>query len=109
MGSIIGIDVTGSPGPRKPLCAAVARLDGRRLRLERLEAWTDFGPFEAALAAPGPWLMALDTPFALPADARRDLAFVATLVQTALVDPPDGEHPRLAVVLSRLTSLDRRR
>ena len=60
---IYGIDFTSRPSRRKPITCVACRLDGERLVAESLSAWTGFDAFEAALAAPGPWIAGLDLPF----------------------------------------------
>ena len=65
--ALLGIDFTSAPSRRKPITVARGRLEGAgRLRLERVDALTDFGAFEALLAEPGPWLGGFDLPFGLP-------------------------------------------
>lgn len=63
---LLGVDFTSAPTRRKPITVARGRLHGSVLRFERLDAFSDFAAFEAALAAPGPWLGAFDFPFGLP-------------------------------------------
>ncbi|OQP83332.1 DUF429 domain-containing protein [Rhizobium rhizosphaerae] len=60
---IIGVDFTSAPRRAKPITAAECRLRGDRLSFSQMHRWTDFAEFEAALAAPGPWVMGLDFPF----------------------------------------------
>lgn len=62
-----GIDVTSSPSRRKPVTCAVCKIDGERLRCERVLRWPSkgFTDFEALLASDGPWIMGIDTPFGL--------------------------------------------
>jgi len=38
-------------------------LEGRVLRADRLEEWSDYGPFEETLNRPGPWIAGIDFPF----------------------------------------------
>ncbi len=62
----VGVDFTSAPGQKKPITAAFCHLDGATLIVEEVREWTDFGPFEAFLASPGPWAAGLDFPFGLP-------------------------------------------
>jgi hypothetical protein len=63
---LLGVDFTSAPSRRKPITLAHGHVAGGVLRLDRVDACTDFAAFEAALAAPGPWLGAFDFPFGLP-------------------------------------------
>lgn len=63
---LIGIDFTCAPSRRKPLTVARGLLQGRVLRLSRLDALPTLAGFEALLTEPGPWLGAFDFPFGLP-------------------------------------------
>lgn len=60
---VLGIDFTSRPCRRKPITCLACRLDGDHLVAGELSTWTAFDPFEAALAAPGPWIAGLDLPF----------------------------------------------
>ncbi len=73
--TLIGVDFTSTPRRAKPITAAVGRLDGGRVVLQRLEAFPDWTGFEALLARPGPWLGAFDFPFGLPREAVLDLGW----------------------------------
>ena len=64
--TILGIDFTSAPTARKPITCARTRFDGDVLRFEGLVRWDSFAQFEAALAAPGPWVAGFDFPFAQP-------------------------------------------
>lgn len=61
--TILGIDFTSAPGPRKPITCARTRFDGGVLRFDGLSRWDNFAQFEKALAAPGRWVAGLDFPF----------------------------------------------
>lgn len=61
---VLGIDFTSAPTAKKPITAARSVLDGRTLRLERVDRLESFDAFERLLAEPGPWVMGLDFPFA---------------------------------------------
>lgn len=60
---IIGVDFTSAPRRVKPITAAECVLADGRLSFLRMHRWPDFAAFEAALVAPGPWVMGLDFPF----------------------------------------------
>ncbi len=61
--TVLGIDFTSAPGPRKPMTCARMRLDGDVLRFDGLSRWDSFAQFEKALSAPGHWVAGLDFPF----------------------------------------------
>lgn len=66
-----GFDFTSAPRARKPITLARGWLrpvagGPPRVRLEAVEKLHDFDAFDAALAAPGPWLGVFDLPFGLP-------------------------------------------
>jgi hypothetical protein len=63
---LLGIDFTSAPRRAKPITVAQGRLDGARLRLERMCELVDFDGFERLLREPGPWLGGFDFPFGLP-------------------------------------------
>lgn len=65
-GTLIGVDFTSAPSPRKPITVARASVLRGRLRLQRLDSCPNFAAFEAMLAEPGPWTGAFDFPFGLP-------------------------------------------
>ncbi len=64
---VIGVDVTSAPSSSKPLALAFGWLAGDRVHLEHLQTAESFAVVETALAAPGPWIMAMDSCFGLPA------------------------------------------
>lgn len=64
--SVLGVDFTSAPRPRKPIVAASGTLGGSTLRLARIEAFADWPGFESLLARPGPWIGGFDFPFGLP-------------------------------------------
>lgn len=61
--TILGIDFTSAPTPRKPITCARTRFDGEVLRFDDLVRWDSFARFEAALATPGRWVAGFDFPF----------------------------------------------
>jgi len=63
---LLGVDFTSAPTPRKPITVARGSVQGRRVRLQRVDALANFAAFEALLREPGPWLGAFDFPFGLP-------------------------------------------
>ena len=74
--ALLGIDFTSAPSRRKPITVARGRIEGAgRLRLERVDALTDFAAFEALLAEPGPWLGGFDLPFGLPRELVETLGW----------------------------------
>jgi hypothetical protein len=73
--TIYGVDFTCAPRKAKPITAAVARLRGDALFLEKIEKMESFGAFEALLARPGPWVGGFDFPFSLPLELTRDLGW----------------------------------
>lgn len=60
---ILGIDFTSSPSRRKPITCLHCTLDGELLRAHCIEEWSEYEPFESALAKPGPWIAGIDFPF----------------------------------------------
>jgi hypothetical protein len=63
---LIGVDFTSTPSARKPIVAAIGRLDGDHVAtVQRIERIATFAGFEALLARPGPWIGAFDFPFGL--------------------------------------------
>jgi len=74
---IYGVDFTCAPRRAKPITAAVGRLTGGTLRIERVEQLRSFAEFEALLARPGPWTGGFDFPFSLPRELVRDLGWPA--------------------------------
>jgi len=90
--SLIGVDFTSAPTRRKPITVARGTLAGAVLRLDRVDACTDFAGFEAVLAEPGPWYGAFDFPFGLPR------AFVDSLaLGSSCAEVNAAVHARCAV------------
>jgi hypothetical protein len=63
---LLGVDFTCAPGQRKPIVVARGERVGAAVRLQAVQALTDWPAFEAVLHEPGPWLGAFDFPFGLP-------------------------------------------
>lgn len=61
--TVLGIDFTSAPTPRKPITCARTRLDRDVLRFVELVRWGGFARFEQALSLPGPWVAGVDFPF----------------------------------------------
>lgn len=93
---IYGIDFTSAPRRAKPITCAAATLRGGMLHVESLVVFECFDTFENFLGSPGPWIAAMDFPFAQPARLRRDLGWpdrweeVARLV--AAMSPAEFER-----------------
>ncbi len=75
---IFGVDFTSAPRPRKPITCAVCVLSAGALRLQHVEALTDFAAFETFLARPGPWVAGFDFPFGQPVSLIRALRWGAS-------------------------------
>lgn len=73
--SIHGVDFTSRPRPRKPITVASGRPRRRAFRLDTLEEFADWTPFESWLRRPGPWIAGFDFPFGLPREAVEDLGW----------------------------------
>jgi len=73
--SVLGVDFTSAPRPRKPVTVARGRLSAGALVVEAIDALPDWPSFEQLLAAPGPWIGGFDFPFGLPREAVRDLGW----------------------------------
>jgi hypothetical protein len=81
--SLIGVDFTSAPTRRKPITVARGSLSGAVLRLDRVDACTDWPAFEAVLAEPGPWRGAFDFPFGLPRAFVEALGLGATVAEVS--------------------------
>ncbi len=73
--SIHGVDFTSRPRPRKPITVASGRSRRSAFRLDTLEEFADWAPFESWLRRPGPWIAGFDFPFGLPREAIEDLGW----------------------------------
>jgi hypothetical protein len=122
--TVIGVDFTSAPGPRKPLTAAHGLLHDDRLEITGVDAWAGFEPYERALAGETPTVIGVDHPFGLPRAAIRTLGwdrrwtgYVAQVARLgragfagaarayAAGQPPGRKHPRRATdVLARAAS-----
>jgi hypothetical protein len=72
---LVGVDFTSAPRRAKPITVARGRLDGARVRFERLDEIIDFAGFEQLLREPGPWLGGFDFPFGLPRELVETLGW----------------------------------
>jgi len=72
---LFGVDFTSAPTRRKPITIAHGVRDGAMLRLQSVEALSDFPSFEAALMRAGPWLGVFDLPFGLPRELVEQLGW----------------------------------
>ena len=64
---IIGIDMTSTPTPRKPITAAICTLDTGRLEVDTLDRFHTTDALDERLASPSdPTLFAIDAPFGMP-------------------------------------------
>lgn len=68
--TILGVDFTCNPSPRKPITATWGSLVSGVLTFDRVENASSPSEFQALLERPGSWVGAFDYPFGLP------LAFV---------------------------------
>jgi len=75
--AIAGVDFTSRPTSRKPITVALGRVQGRVVRLERVESHTAFAGFSTWLRTPGPWLAVFDLPFGLPRELVATLGWPA--------------------------------
>ena len=73
--TVLGVDFTSAPRPRKPITVARGRLAGGAFALDGIELLADWPAFERFLAAPGPWIGGFDFPFGLPREAVVDLGW----------------------------------
>ncbi len=63
---ILGVDFTSRPTPRKPITVARGTLQGGTLRVATVLRLPSLVELQSLLAAPGPWVGAIDFPFGLP-------------------------------------------
>ena len=118
--ALLGVDFSSTPSRRKPITVARGTLHGSVVRLERVDELPALAPFEALLAAPGPWVGGFDFPFGLPrvfvdalelgADAAAVLAEVRRRCPTrmafrALVDAWGGARPAGQRLVHRRTDV----
>ena len=64
--SILGVDFTSAPNPRKSITVARAALTGVQLEVTAIDQLTSLAEFDALLQTPGPWVGGFDFPFGLP-------------------------------------------
>lgn len=62
----LGVDFTSAPRRAKPITVARGRLDGVRVRLDRVDRLESLRAFEDLLLEPSPWTGGFDFPFGLP-------------------------------------------
>ncbi len=84
---ILGIDFTSRPTSSKPITVADCRLSGDRLSVQSLRKLRSFEEFERLLAADGPWVAAIDMPFAQP-DALIEALGWPKVWRSKLLDGP---------------------
>jgi hypothetical protein len=60
---VLGIDFTSAPRHSKPITCLNCVFDDGLLHAQKLEEWTSFSGFEAALQFPGLWIAGVDFPF----------------------------------------------
>ena len=63
---IFGIDFTSTPGNRKPITVAEAKLLQQTLKVDNIFDLESLGQFSQFLETPGPWITAIDFPFGQP-------------------------------------------
>jgi len=74
-GPLVGVDFSSRPTPRKPITVAHGTLEGRTLRLHRIDVHASLDSFGAWLAQPGRWVGAFDFPFGLARELVVDLGW----------------------------------
>lgn len=73
--ALVGVDFSSRPTARKPIVVAQGRLDGDRLKLERLSTHATLPGFGRWLAEPGDWVGGFDLPFGLPRELVEHLGW----------------------------------
>lgn len=63
---VFGVDFTSRPTRQKPITVAECQLSGDRLSVRTLRMLHSFDEFERLLTSSGPWIAAIDMPFAQP-------------------------------------------
>ena len=64
--TILGVDFTSAPNPRKSITVARATLTGVQLEVTAIDQLTSLAEFDVLLQTPGPWIGGFDFPFGLP-------------------------------------------
>ena len=80
---IVGVDFTSAPSLRKAITVAHGALDDGSIVVDRVDRIADWAPFEALLAASGPWVGAFDFPFGLPRELVDTLGWPGAGERTA--------------------------
>jgi hypothetical protein len=91
---LLGVDFTSAPSRKKPITAQWGVLSGDTFCLTQAQTFPDFAGFEQLLTTPGPWLAALDFPFALPVDLLQALGW------------PSNDWPSFAGFISRFSKAE---
>lgn len=73
--SVVGVDFTSRPTPRKPITVARGVCRDGAVQLQELLTLPSDAAFAAWLAGPGPWVGAFDFPFGLPRELVEHLGW----------------------------------
>lgn len=73
--SVVGVDFTSRPTPRKPITVARGVCRDGAVQLQELLTLPSDAAFAAWLAGPGPWVGAFDFPFGLPRELVEQLGW----------------------------------
>jgi len=73
--SVVGVDFTSRPTPRKPITVARGVCRDAAVQLQELLTLPSDAAFAAWLAGPGPWVGAFDFPFGLPRELVEQLGW----------------------------------
>lgn len=76
--TLVGVDFTSRPTPRKPITVALGTRIRDRVRLDALESHASLGSWSTWLKRPEPWLGAFDLPFGLPRELVLALGWPTT-------------------------------
>lgn len=98
---MLGIDITSSPSPAKPLWVASCVLDGDTLRVGSLQPWNDLDVLRSLLAGQGPWIMGLDFPFGLPRAFVRNVGWGSSWTDIALRATRDRQASLAEIIAFR--------
>lgn len=72
---VLGCDFSSSPSRRKPVVVALGQLQGRAVRLDGFERFTELDAWARWLGAGGAWTGGFDLPFGLPRELVRELGW----------------------------------